>query len=112
MHSKQGIAFVLLTEESATELLARIRPRPEAVTSVENYWCHIVLEDVAARDGNFDPLRTYVLEAWEELRKRNKPDYFRQPERAEAIVIGNMENFDRSTAIKMGIKGRRSGKPL
>jgi hypothetical protein len=112
MHSKQGVAFVILTEESATELLTRIRPRLEAVTSVENYWCHIALEDMAARDGNLDPLRTYVLEAWEELRKRNKPDYFRQPERAEALVIGNMENLDRSTAVQMGIKGRRPGKSL
>jgi hypothetical protein len=112
MHSKQAVAFVILTEESPTELLRRIKVALEKVTSVENYWCHSVFDDIVGRDGDFDPLRTYVLEAWEELRKRNKPEYFRQPERAEALIVGNMENLDRGTAIKMGIKGRRPGKPL
>jgi hypothetical protein len=108
MHSKQAVGFVILTEENSSEYLDRLRPTLEGITSVENYWCHTVLDDLVGRDGEIDPLRTYVLEAWQELRKRNKPNYVRQPERAETIIVGNMENFDRSTAIKMGIKGRRA----
>jgi Mg-chelatase subunit ChlI len=48
--------------------------------------------------------------AREELRKRNDPKYVRQPERSEAIIIGNMQDFDRRAAIEMGIKPRRSRK--
>jgi hypothetical protein len=33
----------------------------------------------------------------------------RQPERAEPIVMGNMKNFDRRTAIQMGIKAPGMG---
>ena len=110
MHSKRAVAFVFLTEETAEQLVARLKPTLESITSVENYWCHTIFDDVVGKDGGFDPLRTYVLEAWEELRKRNKPNYVRQPERAETIIIGNMENFDRRTAIQMGIKARRPWK--
>ena len=49
-------------------------------------------------------------EAWQELRKRNGPNYVRQPERVESIVVGYMEDFNRSAAVKMGIKARRPWK--
>jgi hypothetical protein len=110
MHSKRAVAFVILTEETTEELIGRLRPTLESISSVENYWCHTVLDDVVGRHGGLDPLRTYVLEAWEELRKRNKPNYVRKPERTETIIVGNMENFDRRTAIQMGIKARRPWK--
>ena len=111
MHSKRAVAFVILTEEKSSELLERLKPTLESITSVENYWCHTILDDVVGRHGTVDPLNTYVLEAWKELGKRNKPDYVRQPERAETIVVGYMQDFDRRTAIQMGIKGRRVWKP-
>jgi hypothetical protein len=91
--------------------MQRLGPVLEGITSVENWWCHTVFSDVVGRYGSFDPLTTYVLEAWEELRKRNNPKYVRQPETAEPIIVGNMENFDRSAAIQMGIKPRRPRKP-
>jgi hypothetical protein len=111
MHSKRAVAFVILTEETAKELKARLKPMLDRITSMENYWVHTILDDVEGMAGDFDPLRTYVTEAWQELRKRNNSKYVRQPERVETIVVGNMENFDRRTAIQMGIKGRRPWKP-
>src|SRR5579864_6443034 len=93
MHSKKAVAFVILTEESSEKLLERLTPTLESITSVENYWCHTILDDVVGRNGGIDPLRTYVTEAWQELGKRNKPNYVRQPERTETIVVGYMENF-------------------
>jgi hypothetical protein len=110
MHSKRAIAFVILTEESSDQLVDRLRPTLEGITSVENYWCHIIVDDVIGRHGAVDPLATYVREAWEELRKRNKPNYVRQSERPETIVVGYMQDFDRGAAIKMGVKGRRPWK--
>ena len=110
MHSKRMVAFVILTEESEKELVDRVRPALDRITGIENYWCHIMPSDVAAMNGDSDPLTCYVREAWEELRKRNNPNYVRQPERAEPLVIGRMENFDRRTAIQMGIKAPGMGK--
>jgi hypothetical protein len=110
MHSKRAVGFVILTEEAPQELMQRLGPVLEGITSVENWWCHTVLSDVVGRHGSLDPLTTYVLEAWEVLRERNNPKYVRQPEVAETIIVGNMENFDRRAAIQMGIKARRSRK--
>jgi 3-dehydroquinate synthase class II len=111
MHTKGGVGFVLLTEEASERLMQRVAPVLESITAVDNYWLITPLDDIIARNGAIDPLAGFVSEAWEEVRKRNKPNYVRQPERAEAIIVGNMENFDRSTAIKMGIKGRRPRDP-
>jgi hypothetical protein len=111
MHSKRAVGFVILTEETEDQLVQRLMPTLESISAVENYWCHIMVGNVVARHGSLDPLTTYVAEAWEELRKRNQPNYVRQTERSETIIIGNMENFDRGAAIKMGIKGRRSRNP-
>jgi len=108
MHTKGGVAFVILTEEAPERLMQRVAPVLESITAVDNYWLITLLDDALARNGAIDPFATYIREAWEEVRKRNKSNYVRQPERAEAIIVGNMENFDRSAAIKMGIKGRRS----
>jgi len=110
MHSKRAVAFVILSEESEKELVDRIRPHLEKISGIENFWCHILPCEIAAKDGATDPLVSYVREAWEELRKRNKPDYVRQPERAEPIIVGRMENFDSRTAVQMGIKAPGMGK--
>jgi hypothetical protein len=111
MHTKGGVGFVLLTEELPERLMQRVAPVLEGITAVDNYWLITPLDDIIARNGAVDPLATYVNEAWEEVRKRNKSNYVRQPERSEAIIVGNMQNFDRGAAIKMGIKGRSSRNP-
>jgi hypothetical protein len=111
LFGKRAVGFVILTEESAKDLVERLRPMLDAITTIADYRCQTVLDDVVGKNGGLDPLRSYVLEAWAELRKRNHPDYVRQPERAETIIVGNMENFDRRTAVEMGIKSRRPGKP-
>jgi hypothetical protein len=110
MHSKRAVAFVILSEESERELVDRVRPTLDRITGIENYWCHIMASDVAAMNGDNDTLTCYVREAWQELGKRNKPNYVRQPERAEPIVIGRMKDFDSRTAIEMGIKAPGMGK--
>lgn len=111
MAGKRAVDFVILTEENSAELVDRLRPTLDSITTISDYRCRTVLDDVVGKNGSFDVLATYVREAWQELRKRNHPKYVRKAERPETIVVGDMENFDRSTAIKMGIKARRPGKP-
>jgi hypothetical protein len=109
MAGKRAVTFVILTEETSEELVARLRPTLDGITTIFDYKCKTILDDIVGKE-RIDVLATYVREAWEELRKRNHPDYVRQPEGAEAIIVGNMENFDRRTAVQMGIKARRSRK--
>lgn len=110
MHSKRAVAFVILAEESEKQLVDRIRPALDRITAVENYWCHILSSNIAAKDGSADPLTIYVREAWQELRKRNNPNYVRQPERAEPIIVGYMKDFDSRAAVQMGLKAPGMGK--
>jgi len=110
MAGKRAVSYVILTEESSRELVERLRPTLDGITTVFDYRCHTILDDVVGKES-IDVLATYVAEAWEELRKRNHPDYVRQPERSETIIVGNMENFDRRTAVQMGFKARRVWKP-
>jgi hypothetical protein len=110
MHSKRMVAFVIVTEESPKRLMDRVGPTLEAISAIENYWCHYIFDDIVAKNGNMDPLTCYVREAWQEVRKRNSTDYVREPERAEPVIIGNMEGFNRRAAIEMGIKARRPWK--
>jgi hypothetical protein len=111
MAGKRCVDFVILTEESSTELVERMRPTLDSITVISDYRCRFTGDDVVGKTGGLDILATYVGEAWQELRKRNSPDYVHEPERAETIIVGNMENFDRRTAVQMGIKARRPWKP-
>jgi hypothetical protein len=110
MAGKRSIEFIILTEENSQQLVERLRPTLDSITTISDYKCGVIQNDVIGKEP-VDVLATYVAEAWQELRKRNHPDYVRQGERGEPVVVGNMENFDRRTAIEMGIKARRSGKP-
>jgi hypothetical protein len=110
MAGKRAVDFVILTEETSAELVKRLRPVLDGITTISNYRCRTVLNDVVGKEG-VDILATYVDEAWAELRKRSDPKYVRQPETSEAVIVGNMENLDRRTVIQMGIKARRSWKP-
>jgi hypothetical protein len=107
MHSKRMVGFVILTEETSERLMDRLRPTLEGITAIENYWCHTVLDDVVGKNGSMDPLTVYVREAWQKLRERNDPKNVHKPKGPEPVVVGYMQDFDRSTAIKMGIKGSR-----
>lgn len=110
MAGKRSVEFIILTEENSQQLVQRLRTTLDSITTISDYKCGVVQNDIVGKEP-VDVLATYVADAWEELRKRNHPDYVRQPERSEPIVVGNMENFDRRTAIQVGIKARRSGKP-
>jgi len=72
MHCKRSIALVIITPESSTELLTRLRPVLEQIGAVDNYWCHLAPPAVVAKHGGLDPLATRVREAWEEIRKGRK----------------------------------------
>ena len=109
MAGKRAVDFVIVTDETSEQLVKRLRPALNEITTILDYRCQTCIDDVVGKEA-IDVFGTYVAEAWQELRKRTDPKSVRQPERAETLVIGNMENLDRGTAIKMGIKARRPRK--
>ncbi|MGY4571525.1 hypothetical protein [Bradyrhizobium sp. USDA 3256] len=77
MHCRRSCAIVVVTSETSTEFLTRLRPVLEEMSAIENYWCHVAPDRVVAKHGGLDPLVTRVVEAWEEARKRRKSYYVR-----------------------------------
>jgi hypothetical protein len=72
MHCKRSCALVIVTSETSTEFLKRLRPVLEEMSAIDNYWCHVAPTAVVAKHGGLDPLVTRVAEAWEEARKGRK----------------------------------------
>jgi hypothetical protein len=77
MHGRRTIAFVITTNDSAAELVSRLRPTLEAIEGIYNYWCHLAPPAVVARHGYMDPLATEVANAWDALRQGPKAKYMR-----------------------------------
>jgi hypothetical protein len=79
MHSRRGVAYVVVTEESEDQLLDRLRPTLKALASVDNCWAFIIDRNVAALHGSIDPLVSRVNEAWDRAWQRNQSKNMRHP---------------------------------
>jgi hypothetical protein len=86
MHGKRMVAILIVTEETACELGARLRPVISNLDSIENFWFLPAPknDDVFGQHGNVDPLVHRIREAWVEARKRDKPQHVREAQRWNA----------------------------
>jgi hypothetical protein len=77
MHGKRTIGFVIATEETAADLIRRLRPTLESVEGIDNYWCHVAPPAVVARHGFMDPLASNVAKEWEYVLERLQAKHMR-----------------------------------
>ncbi len=70
MHGKATISFLVVTNETSTELHRRLRPALEQMGSVENYWCYLAPEVAVANRGS-DPFVHWLGAAWDKARQWN-----------------------------------------
>ncbi len=80
MHSKRMIGFAIVTVERPAELLGRLRPILSEIDAVDNYWCETAPRDLIGMNGSFDPMTSRIMEAWNEARYRNYPQYVSKPQ--------------------------------
>jgi hypothetical protein len=79
LHGKATITFLVVTQETSSELQSRLQPTFEQMGSIENHWCHVAPNVAVGKRGG-DPFVHWLGAAWEEARKRNKPENMRKPQ--------------------------------
>src|SRR4051812_39992849 len=68
LHGRRSVCLVIVTRESPTELVNRLRTTLDSNTA--NYQCHIAPPAAVARHGSVDTLATQIKAAWDEIGKR------------------------------------------
>jgi len=110
MHGKSTVTFLLVTTETSTELVKRLRPTLDEITSIENYWCRVAPQVVVTKHG-IDPYSTYLDLAWKKAREWNQPKHVRQSQRFNIVAERRVEDRERGAPIKMPIDTRGMRKP-
>jgi hypothetical protein len=89
IYGKRAIGFVVVTDESASDLALRLRVANQDSSDMDNI--HIILapesEDIACAFAlNFGPLNHWVRAGWVEARQRNAPKHMRHRQRRELFA--------------------------
>ena len=79
-HGKQTITFLVVTQETSTELTQRLKPAFEQMGCVEYYWCHFAPQSAVASTG-FDPYVHRLGDAWQKARERDNFQNVRKTKR-------------------------------
>jgi hypothetical protein len=77
LHGKATVTFLVVTQETSSELQRRLEPTFEQVGSVDNHWCRIAPDVAVGKRGN-DPFVHWLGAAWEKAREWNKPQDMRK----------------------------------
>ena len=78
-HGKRSISFVILTQESSRELVARLKLGE--VTSLEDYSCHVAPIGAISKHGGLSTLHDALRKAWAAVGERGNPAYRQQRRR-------------------------------
>lgn len=110
-HSDYTVSILVLSPESSSKLMDRVRPGLQAVSCIDNFWVQTVGPDAVGLHGEMDPFTSFVRELWAEANKRNKAKNFRQPRPGDVFLKHGIKDFERKAAVKMGLRGPRKWKP-
>jgi hypothetical protein len=110
LHGKSTITFLLVTTETSTELVKRLRPTLDEITSIDNFWCRVAPQVIVTKHG-IDPYSTYLDLAWKKAREWNQSKHMRQPQRLHVISERRIEDRERGAPVKMPIDSRGMRKP-
>lgn len=109
LHSHRQVAFVVETGETPAELVERLRFVLE-IDAFENYWAFVPGPDIAAKHSGTDPFASRVIQAYENVRKRNQAKYVRKTERREPVVERTVDDIMRSAPVEVDGRSRRKRK--
>jgi hypothetical protein len=76
-HGKMTITFIVITNETSTELTRRLNTPFEKMGCVENYWCGFAPKTAAARNSA-DPYIHWLEVAWKKVGERPESYYMRK----------------------------------
>jgi hypothetical protein len=106
LHQRRSVCFVIVTAETPTELVNRLRTALDGNTA--NYQCHTAPNAAIARHGNIDTLVTQITAAWREIGERRNSHHMRQPQGRG--TERRVDDRQRGAIGQMGVEPRGAGK--
>jgi hypothetical protein len=79
MHDKRHIALIIISHETPTALVDRLRPVLE-VDAISNYWAQVPTANIAGKFGNLDSFVSQVRLAYGLMYERSKPKHVITPQ--------------------------------
>lgn len=108
-HTRNSFSLLVVTRETAKELMNRLTPAMEAITGFENWWINSVGYDCVARHDRADPFMQRFEKAWriaERIGHRTQAEDLRSLQPDDIFAQHGIEEFDRKAAVKMGLRPR------
>lgn len=83
MHGKRMVAFVIVTDETMTYLVNRLKRTIDQLPKIENFWCMAApkADDIVGQHGFLDPVCHRIRTGWVEAGDRNKAQNVRRSQR-------------------------------
>jgi hypothetical protein len=89
MHGKATITFLVVTQETSSELQRRLEPAFEQMGSVDNHWCHVAPQVAVAKRGG-DPFVHWLDAAWDKARQLNNTQHMGKAQAFRGVPKGKV----------------------
>lgn len=100
------VGLLVITDETATQLMERLRPVLEEITLVEDFWCQTAGRDAVGRHGNFCPFQSAIKAAWEEVANRTKAENVPKRRTRNIWLDNGIDYLNRKAAVKSALRPR------
>jgi hypothetical protein len=84
MHGRKAMAFVIMSKNSRTELIDRLRPLLDSLYELENYWCFYAPSAIESKHGGIDPMTSRIIEGWDRVGQSREAEDVRHPKGRQA----------------------------
>lgn len=85
-HGKATCSFVIVTTDTAVELLRRLTPVLEDIGSVDHYCSHFAPKSAVSKTGSLDPYVHWLDAAWKIVGQESQSKYMRHSQRRGSAV--------------------------
>lgn len=108
-HGKYSIALLVITDESALELVKRLRLGE--ISGIDDYSCHVAPIGAICMHGGINTLHTALTKAWDAVGQRRNPEYMRQTKRFDPRIERRVEDRESGAIRQMRVEPPRVRKP-
>jgi len=80
-HGKATCSFVIVSSETAVELLGRLAPALKEISSIDHYCAHFAPRSAVSKTGTLDPYIHWLATAWKIVGEDSQSKNMRQFQR-------------------------------
>lgn len=110
--SRHMFSMLVITDETATQLMARVRDRVMEVCPIEGMWAQEIGADATGHVPGFDPFAGRVLIACTTALDRNNAKNLRERRPHDSRVKNRVQKLDRGAQFEVGFRLPGERKPV